>query len=395
MSLPEFSIKKKVTVYMLTAGLILLGVLSWNRLPQELFPPITFPQVTVVTDYSNAAPEEIETLITRVIEEAIGSVSGLKRIESVSREGRSTIIAAFNWGQDIDFAALAIREKVDLIKERLPKEAEDPVVLKFDPLSRPILMLSVTAPDLPPVRMKLLTEKMLKDRLEKVEGVASVSISGGVNREILVEIDQPRLQANHLSLLEVVDSLDQANVSYPAGSIKKGLYEYLIRTVGDFRTPAEIGFAVVGVDNVEKGRRQDTSFVERDSSEGPRETIERLREEVGKQMIEKRLVLVKDIGKVVDGLAEQTSISRYNGKDSISLVVRKQSGTNTIKVVDGIKREIELLKNERLSRGMDKLHEGKVQDWEEMIDTNVKGLLYVSRTVIPGMVQKEHLWVQP
>ena len=149
MSLPEFSIKKKVTVYMLSALLVLLGFLSFQKLPQELFPPITFPQITIVTDYSNAAPEEIETLITRVIEEAIGSVAGLKRIESVSREGRSTIIASFNWGQNIDFAALAVREKVDLIKERLPKEADDPVVLKFDPLSRPILMLSVTGAELP------------------------------------------------------------------------------------------------------------------------------------------------------------------------------------------------------------------------------------------------------
>ena len=185
MNLTQFSIDKKVTIYMLTLGLVLLGVLSFKCLPQDLFPPITFPQITVVTDYANAAPEEIETLITRVVEEAIGSVAGLKRIESVSREGRSTITASFNWGQDIDFAALAIREKVDLVKERLPKEAEDPVVLKFDPLARPILQLSVTGPDLPPVRLKLLTEKMIKDRLEKVEGVASVSLSGGVNREIM------------------------------------------------------------------------------------------------------------------------------------------------------------------------------------------------------------------
>ncbi|MBU9888423.1 MAG: efflux RND transporter permease subunit [Candidatus Omnitrophica bacterium] len=352
MSLPEFSIKKKVTVYMLTAGLILLGVLSWNRLPQELFPPITFPQVTIVTDYSNAAPEEIETLITRVIEESIGSVSGLKRIESVSREGRSTIIASFNWGQDIDFAALAIREKVDLIKERLPKEAEDPVVLKFDPLSRPILLLSVTAPDVPPVRMKLLTEKMLKDRLEKIEGVASVSISGGVNREILVEIDQPRLQANHLSLLEVVDSLDEANVSYPAGSIKKGLYEYLIRTVGDFRTPAEIGYAVVGVDTVEKTRREDTSFVERDYSQGPRETIEQLRDEVNKQTLEKRLVLVRDIGKVIDGLADRTSVSRYNGTENISVAIQKQSNANTIQTVDRLRKELKFLEEDLATRGL-------------------------------------------
>ena len=352
MSLPEFSIKKKVTVYMFTLGLILLGFLSFKRLPQDLFPPITFPQVTVVTDYSNAAPEEIETLITRVIEEAIGSVAGLKRIESVSREGRSTIMASFNWGQDIDFAALAIREKVDLVKERLPKEAADPVVLKFDPLSRPILLLSVTAPDLPPVRMKLLTEKMIKDRLEKVEGVASVSLSGGVNREILVEIDQPRLQANHLSLLEVVNSLDEANVSYPAGSIKKGLYEYLIRTVGDFRSPAEIGYAVVGVDNVEKLRREDVSFVERDTSEGPRQTIERLRGEVEKQMAEKRLVTVKDIGIVVDGLADKTSISRYNGAENISIAIQKQSNANTIRVVDQLRKELKFLEEDLNSRGL-------------------------------------------
>ncbi len=352
MNLTEFSISKKVTVYMLTLGLILLGVLSFKRLPQDLFPPITFPQITIVTDYTNAAPEEIETLITRVIEEGIGSVSGLKRIESVSREGRSTITASFNWGQDIDFAALAIREKVDLIKERLPKEAGDPVVLKFDPLARPILLLSVTAPDLSPVRMKLLTEKMIKDRLEKVEGVASVSLSGGVNREILVEIDQPRLQANHLSLLEVVNSLDEANVSYPAGSIKKGLYEYLIRTVGDFRSPAEIEYAVVGVDNVEKLRREDKSFVERDTSEGPRQTIERLRGEDEKQMLEKRLVTVKDIGNVVDGLAEQTSISRYNGAQNISVSIQKQSNANTIQVVDRLRKGLKFLEEDLASRGL-------------------------------------------
>ena len=352
MSLPEFSIKKKVTVYMMTFGLILVGVLAFVRLPQELFPPITFPQITIVTEYANAAPEEIETLLTRVIEESIGSVAGLKRVESISREGRSTITASFNWGQDIDFAALAVREKIDLVKERLPKDASDPVVLKFDPFAKPVLILSVTAPELPAVRLKLLTEKMLKDRLEKVEGVASVTISGGVNREILVDIDQPRLQANHLSLLEVVDSLDEANISYPAGSIKKGLYEYLIRTVGDFRSPTEIGFSVVGVDNVAKARREEGEFIERNVSEGPRETIDRMRDEVEKKMLEKRLVLVNDIGKVLDGLAEKTSVSRYNGEPNISIAIQKQSNANTIKLVDKLKKELIGLQDDLNSRGI-------------------------------------------
>ena len=352
MSLPDFSIKKKVTVYMLTVLLVLVGVLAFLKLPQELYPPISFPQITIVTEYSNAAPEEIETLITRVIEEAIGSVAGLKRIESISREGRSTIMVSFNWGQDIDFAALALREKIDLVKERIPKEASDPVVLKYDPLSKPILIISVSGPELPPVRLKLLTEKMLKDRLEKVEGVASVTLSGGVNREILVEVDQPRLQANHLSLLEVVNSLDEANVSYPAGSIKKGLYEYLIRTVGDFRSPAEIGYSVVGVDTVEKGKREDASFVEKDTSEEPRGTIEKLRGETLKRMLQKRLVVVKDMAKVIDGLAEKTSVSRYNGEPNISLQIQKQSNANTIRLVDQLKKELAGIQDDLNSRGV-------------------------------------------
>src|SRR3989338_6472231 len=111
---------------MLTLGLIVIGIVSFMRMPQELFPPINFPQITIVTEYPNAAPEETETLITRRIEESVGSVAGLERIESVSREGRSTVKVAFNWGQDVDFAALAVREKIDTIKERLPKEAGDP-----------------------------------------------------------------------------------------------------------------------------------------------------------------------------------------------------------------------------------------------------------------------------
>ncbi|HXV27863.1 MAG TPA: efflux RND transporter permease subunit [bacterium] len=351
MNLPEFAVRKKVTIVMVTLGLVLLGVIAFIRLPQELFPPITFPQVTIVTDYANAAPEEIETLITKPIEEAIGSVAGLKRIESVSREGRSTIYVSFNWGQDIDFAALAVREKIDLIKERLPKESEDPVVLKFDPLSRPIMILSVTGRDIKPVHLKYLAEKVIKENLEKLEGVASIAVSGGLDREIIVEIDQARLEANHLSLLEVVESLEKSNISYPAGSIKKGLYEYLIRTMGEFRSVNEISFAVAGVDTVKKMKGEETSFLEK-GARGPRETVDTLREEVARQLLEKRLVLIKDIAEVIDGTAERTSISRHNGMENISLSIQKQASTNTIQVVNRLKKELAVLKDDIASRGL-------------------------------------------
>lgn len=351
MNLPEFAIRKKVTIVMATFGLVMMGIISFMRLPQELFPPLVFPQVTIVTDYTNAAPEEIETLITRPVEEAIGSVSGLKRVESISREGRSTIVVSFNWGQDIDFAALAVREKIDLVKERLPKESEDPVVLKFDPLARPILMLSVTGPDMDPVRTKFLTEKIIKDNLEKLEGVASVSVSGGVDREILIDIDQGRLQANNLSLLEIIEAVENANVTYPAGSIKKGLYEYLIRTVGEFRSVKEIGYTVAGVDFRDEMEMEDTSFLEK-ADRGPRDTLDALRQEVEKAIAEKRLVLVRDIAEVIDGQAERTSVSRYNGVENITVSIQKQANANTIRLVDEIRDSLEFLDQDILSRGL-------------------------------------------
>ncbi|MSR77526.1 MAG: efflux RND transporter permease subunit [Candidatus Omnitrophica bacterium] len=351
MTFAEYVIRKKVTVIMGTLGMILLGVIALHQIPQELFPRVGFPQITIVTEYSNAAPEEIENLITKPIEESIGSVSGLKRVESISREGRSSIVVSFNWGQDIDFAALAVREKIDLVKERLPKEAEDPVVLKFDPLSRPILILSVTG-NLEPIRLKMLTEKMLKDNLEKVEGVASVGLSGGANREIQVNVDQARLQASHLSLLQLIQSIEDTNVSYPAGSIKKGLYEYLIRTVGEFRSVKEIDYSVAGVDTVQKIKKEDTSFLERNNDEGARDTLDTLRQEVKRQMLEKRLVLVKDIAEVVDGVAEKTSISRHNGKENLSLSIQKQGNANTIQLVNKLRQALKALDPDLKSRGI-------------------------------------------
>jgi HAE1 family hydrophobic/amphiphilic exporter-1 len=352
MSLSQFVVHKKVTVMMCTLGLVGLGLISFTRLPQELFPPIVFPQVTIVTDYANAAPEEVETLITRPIEESLGSVAGLKRIESTSREGRSTVTVSFNWGQDIDFAALAVREKIDLIKERLPKESEDPTVLKFDPLTRPIMIISITAPDLTPIQLKVYAEKIFKDNLEKLEGVASATISGGVDREVRVEVDQSRLQANHLSLLNLVEAIEKANVSYPAGSIKKGLYEYLIRTVGEFRSVKEVGYTVVGTDVINKMRTEETSFIEKGGG-GPRDTLDSLRGEVAQRLMEKRLVLVRDVAEVVDGMSERNSISRHNGNENISISIQKQASANTIQVVDRIYDGLEILKEDISARGLE------------------------------------------
>ncbi len=355
MSLPKYAIQQRVTTVMGTFGIVFLGMIAVLSIQKELFPPLTFPQVTIITDYANAAPEEIETLITRPLEEAISSTNGLRELKSTSQEGKSTIFASFGWNENIDFAALSVREKIDLVKERLPKEAGDPIVLKFDPLARPIMILSVTG-KMPPGDLKTLTEHILKENLEKVEGVASATISGGLDREIQVTLDQGRLQNARTSILDVVDAIDKANISYPAGSIKKGLYEYLIRTVGEFRSVPEIGYTVVKTDvkdaKKEMQRRPDT-FLER-GSKGTRETLDTLREERGEERSagQKRLVMVRDIGEVKDTFHEQTSMSRYNGRENISIAIQKQGSANTVKVVERVRRELQFLEGDLDSRGI-------------------------------------------
>jgi HAE1 family hydrophobic/amphiphilic exporter-1 len=332
MNISKLSVNRPVTIIMVFLGIILLGVISWSKLPQELFPSITYPQITVVTSYENAAPEEIESLITKIIEEATGTVNNVKRISSISKEGISLVMVEFNWGTNMDFAALNVREKIDLVKERLPRESAEPIVMKYNPFDLPIMNLSVTGP-ISALELREICRKYIKDAIEKVEGVASATISGGDEREILVEIDQPRLRASQISIVSVVDSLKSANVNYPAGTIKESFYEYLIRTMGEYQKVAEIQETPTALDL-------------------PEEEAKTQKEKEKKEKEGRRLVYLKDIAQVRDGVKEKTSISRYNGKDSVSVVVRKQSGTNTLNVVKGVKREVQKLIAEKLPKGV-------------------------------------------
>ncbi len=334
MNLPRFSVRRPVTTLMLFSAIILLGAISWNRLPQELFPPITYPQLTVVTTYENAAPEEIETQITRLIEESIGTVTNLRRINSISKEGVSIVIAEFLWGTNMDFAALGVREKLDLIKERLPLDAEEPVVKKFNPFDLPIMTLSVTG-KVRPARLRSITERYIEDEIEKIEGVASADVAGGIEREILVEIDQDKLQASGTPILDVVDAVRDANINYPAGTIKEVFTEYLIRTIGEFEDVSEIEDIPVSKERPEtEGRFPQYS--------GMREERYLLEEE----RPEARLILLKDIAVVKDTLKEVSSISRYNGSRNVSVSVQKQAVANTLEVAKKIKSAlIDIRKN--------------------------------------------------
>ncbi len=312
---------------MVMAFIMLFGLISLIGLPQELFPPISYPQLTIVTIYANAAPEEIETLITKPIEEAVGTVGGIKRVRSISKEGISLVIAEFGWSEDMDFASLKVREKIDLIKERLPRESGEPLVFKYNPFDRPVLTLNVTGKR-SPLALRELTRRVIKDELEKVEGVASATISGGLEREILVEVDQPRLYAQNVPIMDVVHGIANANLNYPAGTIKESFYEYLVRTIGEFKHVDEIENIAV------------KTAVDESKYNGPVEMDQR-------QISDRaNLILLKDVATVKDSYKERTSFARYNGRENISVSVQKQAQSNILQVVTRVKKVLKELQAE-------------------------------------------------
>ncbi len=331
MNLPKVSVERPVTIIMIVTGIMVFGAVSLILLPQELFPQIVYPQLTVVTPYANAAPEEVETLITKPIEEAVGTVAGVKRIHSISKEGLSLVIAEFGWSQNINFAALGMREKIDLIKERLPRDAEEPIVLPYNPFDRPILILSVTSSlDRSPVSLREISRKMIKDEIEKVEGVASAMISGGLEREIQVEVDQDKLQARKIAIFDVSKAVSTANLNYPAGTIKESFYEYLIRTLGEFEKVRDINEVAIG------SGLTDEELYEAQSD----------RDTKGKISRDRRLIYLKDIATVTDGIKERTSYSRYNNNENISISIQKQALGNTVRIINKVKKRIEELKSD-------------------------------------------------
>ncbi|MFH1837148.1 MAG: efflux RND transporter permease subunit [Candidatus Omnitrophota bacterium] len=318
MGLPDFSTRRPVTTVMIFAGVILFGVISLAKLPQELFPPITYPQLTVFTGYANAAPEEIETLLTKPVEEAVGTVSGIKAIRSVSKEGISLVMAEFDWDQNMDFASLRTREKIDLIKARLPRDASEPLVVAFNPFDMPIMTISVTG-ERGEVELRRIAEDTIKEELEKIDGVASASVEGGLEREIAVEVIHNRLNTYGISIENVSDAITDANLNYPAGTIKESFYEYLIRTLGEFKEVREIEDVVVK----NKEKQDNTSF----------------EEVLDKREIssESQMVLVKDVATVKDTYKDRSSYSRYNGESNISVSIQKQAQANTMKVIDKVR----------------------------------------------------------
>jgi len=340
MNLSGLAVKRPVTFLMLFIALVGIGVVAYVGLKMDLFPQLELPMVAVITQYSGTSPEDIESLITRPIEEGVARVQNLDTLSSQSREGISLVIAEFAWGTGMDVAERHVRESIDLIKARLPDEAEEPLIFRYDPTMMPVMVISVSGKeDLGELRY--LAENEIEPRLERIEGVASASTMGGEAREIQIQTDRERLTARRITLGQLMDVVRRENVVIPAGTIEEEDTEYTIRTLGEYTSVPQIADTVVIYQNGVP-------------------------------------IYVKDVAKVVDGAREQRQITRVNGKPAVVISINRASGANTVDVSRRVLSELKGIENSL--KGIDL---SVIMEQAQIIEESMNNLL---RTIILAVV---------
>ncbi len=327
---------------MLVLAVALLGVISYTRLPINLLPDVSFPRLVVHTAYPDVAPAEVERLVTEPVEAQAAAVPGVEKVTSVSQEGVSLVTLRFAWGTDMDFATLNVRERLDNIRDVLPETSERPNILRVDPQSEPILTISVARADGGGassqtqeddlLRNKEIAETIFRRRLEQLDGVAQATVTGGLDREIHVDVDPVLLDTYGVTLAELSTALERANYSSPGGTVLQGRYRYPLRTLGEFQTVEEIRHVVVarkgGAGQGAPGGQQPAA----DPAPGAEQEVTPY-----------HLVRLSDVAEVVDGFAEREALARYDGLESVGVLVYKEPGANTVAVSEDVQSTLDLL----------------------------------------------------
>jgi HAE1 family hydrophobic/amphiphilic exporter-1 len=306
MGIINFSLSRRVTVSMCAVALVLFGLVAYSRLPLNLMPDISYPSLTVETRFPGAAPEEVEALVSRPIEELVGVVSGVQRLTSISRPGLSQVTLEFGWDRDMDFAALDVRQKLDLAV--LPRETEKPVLLRFDPANEPITRLYLTGgADL--YQLRYVGEEVLKKDLESTDGIAAIKVNGGYEEEIQVHVDERKLALVGLSIQEVNTRLARENVNQAGGSLYEEEARYLVRSNNEFQNLDDI---------------LQTILVTREG----------------------RHVRVADVASVVRGHKPREVITRYGNDEAVELAIYKEGDANTVSVSRALQQRLGNVKSE-------------------------------------------------
>ncbi len=357
-SLVEFSTRRRVTILMATLTFLLFGFLALSNLKVNLLPDLSYPTLTVRTEYTGAAPAEVETLITEPAEEALGVVKGLRKLKSVSRTGQSDVVLEFAWGTDMDQASLEVRDKIETLQ--LPLEAKAPVLLRFNPTTEPITRLVLTAKGGNPDDLRRLTELRrfadddLKKKLEPVEGVAAVKVGGGLEDEVQVEIDQQKLAQLNLPIDTVIQRLKQENINVSGGRLEEGNQRYLVRTVNQFASVEEMRDMLVTTrsasDNgAASAAQQMMAIAARTGSAEAIAAASNVRSSSGGSGSTPAAgmpVRLKDVAEVRQGHKERESIIRLGGKEAVELAIYKEGDANTVSTADAVSAKLEQLQRE-------------------------------------------------
>ncbi len=339
MKLVKFSLNRPVSISMFTVAAVIFGFIAYTKLNLNLLPKISYPTLTIKTEYPGTAPSEIENIISKPIEETCGVVDNVMRISSVSRAELSEVTVEFAWHTNMDFATLKLREKLDLL--RLPVGATKPVILRYDPNQEPIMKLGLTG-DAELGYIRYIAEREVKQALESIEGVAACSISGGLEDEIHIDINERKLSLLNIPITTVANRLGQENVNLSAGILKQKDSQFLVRTVNQFKTVEEIKDII----------------------------------------IEKRGDVQITLGSVADvfrGFKERKVISRINGRECIEAAIYRAADANTVSVANAVTERLQMVQNNIL----------RPRDMEYLVITNqskfIKNTIHeVKQTAIIG-----------
>jgi len=296
----KFTTTRPVAILMVVIGVCVFGYISYQQLPLNLMPDITYPSLTVRTEYEGTAPEEIETSISRPIEQELGVVDNLVSIQSVSKAGQSDVILEFTWDTDMNKATADLREKLDQVW--LPEEVKRPIILRYDPSLDPIMRLGLYG-ERSLFYLRYLAEEDIKRKLETLDGVAAIKVKGGLEEEIRVELDEQKLTLIGIDIQQIKNRLAQENINLAGGNLKEGQTEYLVRTLNEFKTVSEIGEVVIGNWS-------------------------------GKE------IKINDIGKVHRTNKEREIITRINGKENVEIEIYKEADANIVTVAKTVSNAI-------------------------------------------------------
>jgi len=296
----EITVRRPVAIVMIVLGIVVFGLVSFSGLNWNLMPDISYPSFTIRTEYPGAAPEEVENVVSRPLEEQLGLIKDLMTITSISRPEQSDIILEFNWDVDMDRAASEIREKLDQV--HLDESVERPMILRYDPSLDPVIRFGLVS-DLPLMKLRELTEDEIARVLETITGVASARVKGGLEREILIKVDETKLNLYHIPFNLIENRLAEENINLAGGNVKEGDTEYIIRTLNEFTKVSEIGEVII---------------IQRDGI----------------------TIRLKDIAQIEVSHKERDVITRVNGRESIEISIYKEADANIVTVCDLVKKRI-------------------------------------------------------